>query len=167
MNAVGEEWRRGSMGIHHEHLATALVRTLLDTLRESHSRAFAGPEIVVTTLAHEMHELGALTAAVVAAAERWQVTYLGPNVPVDDIAQIARERSARAVALSLVFPDRDGDMAEELVRLRRLLPDDVALLIGGQAASRYGDASRAAGAVLVEDLARFRAELDRLRGELR
>ncbi|HEX6850905.1 MAG TPA: cobalamin B12-binding domain-containing protein [Candidatus Polarisedimenticolaceae bacterium] len=164
MNAVGDEWLRGSMRIHHEHLASALVRALLDALRESHARSFAGPEIVVTTPPEEQHELGALMASVVAAAEGWRVTYLGPNVPVEDLAQVAVERGARAVALSVVFRDRDGDLAAELLRLRRALPDGTALLLGGGSARRFEDAARLAQAVVVDDVALFRAELSRLRG---
>lgn len=163
MHAVGDEWLRGSMRIHHEHLASALVRALLDALREGHSRTFAGPEIVVATPPEEMHELGALMASVIAAAEGWQVTYLGPNVPVDDVAQVALERRARAVALSVVFRDRGGDLSAELVRLRRALPDGTALVVGGGSARRFEDAARLAQAVLVDDIAQFRAELTRLR----
>jgi DNA-binding transcriptional MerR regulator/methylmalonyl-CoA mutase cobalamin-binding subunit len=167
MHGVGEEWLRGSMRIHHEHLASALVRALLEALREGYSRSFGGPEIVIATPPEELHELGALMAAVIAAAEGWQVTYLGPNVPIEDLAQVVTERRARAVALSVVFRDRDGDLAADLVRLRRALPEGAALLLGGVSVRRFEEAARIAGAVVLDDIATFRAELSRLQGPAR
>lgn len=160
MHAVGEEWLRGTLRVHHEHLASALVRALLEALRDGQPRSFAGPEILVTTPPDELHELGALMACVVAAAEGWRVTYLGPNLPMDDLAQAAMERKARAVALSVVFGDRNGDLGADLQRLRRALPERTDLLLGGGAARRFA----ATGATIVDDLPQFRAELRRLQG---
>jgi DNA-binding transcriptional MerR regulator/methylmalonyl-CoA mutase cobalamin-binding subunit len=166
LTTVGEEWHRGSMRIHHEHLTTSHVRSLLESLREGGARSLAGPDLIVATLAGEQHELGALMAAVVAGSEGWCVTFLGCDLPVDEIAGAVRQRAAKAIALSLVHRDRGEHAAHELIKLRRLIPPDVAVLVGGQAALGCESALQEIGAIRIGDMARFRTELQRLRDSI-
>lgn len=164
MTRIGEEWRRGSLQIHQEHLATAVVRSLLDTMRDAHSRSFGGPSIVVATPPDEPHEIGALMVAVIAAAEGWQVTYLGSNLPLSETAAAARRTGARVVALSVVYREHDPGLAEDLARMRALLPPETVVILGGRAASTYDDALREIGARRMSDLADFREQLTRISG---
>lgn len=164
MTRIGEDWRRGSLHIHQEHLATAVVRSLLETMRDAHSRSFGGPSIVVATPSDEPHEIGALMAAVIAAAEGWQVTYLGPNLPLSETAAAARRVGARVVALSVVYREHDPGLAEDLTRMRALLPPETVVIVGGRAAPSYEDALREIGARRVSNLADLREQLGRLSG---
>ncbi|HEY9174658.1 MAG TPA: transcriptional regulator, partial [Verrucomicrobiae bacterium] len=93
----------------------------------------------------------------------WQVTYLGASLPAAEIAGAARQKKARAVALSLVYPTDDPDLPGELQTLRELLPSDVSLLAGGRGMSAYRSLLESLGAVLVEDLAKVITTLDQLR----
>ncbi len=164
MTRIGDDWRRGSLHIHQEHLATAVVRSLLDTMRDAHSRSFGGPSIVVATPSDEPHEIGALMAAVLAAAEGWQVTYLGANLPLSEVAAAARRTGARSVALSVVCREHDLGLAEDLTRMRPLLPPETVVLVGGRAAASYDEVLREIGARCVTDLNDFREQLRRLSG---
>ena len=65
------------------------------------------PVLVVATPAGQVHELGALLVGATAANLGWQVTYLGASLPAAEIAGAAQQRRARAVALSLVYPEDD------------------------------------------------------------
>jgi len=165
MTIVGEEWHRGSMRIHHEHLTTSLVRSLLESMRDVNARSPAGPEIVVATPSGEQHDLGAVMAAIVAGTEGWRVTFLGGDLPVDEIASAVHSRGARAVALSVVHRDACGRASHEMIKLRRLVPPDVAILAGGQAVLGCVQALREIGAIRIDDMSRFRTELRRLREE--
>jgi methylmalonyl-CoA mutase cobalamin-binding subunit len=93
--------------------------------------------ILVTTPADQLHELGAVLAATVAANAGWRVIYAGPALPAAEIAAAALRVQARAVALSVVHPADDPDLPAEFRRLRRLLPTAFPLLVGGRAASGY------------------------------
>jgi hypothetical protein len=44
---------------------------------------------------------------------RWQASYLGASLPAAEIAGAARQRRARAVALSLVYPEDDLRLENE------------------------------------------------------
>lgn len=163
LREIGERWRGGSLRIAHEHLATAVVRSFLGGLRETYSPSESAPRIVIATPAGQLHELGALMAAAIAAAEGWRVCYLGANLPVEEIAATALQHRPRAVALSLVYPADDPRLPGDLRRLRRELPEGTALLVGGQAADAQRAAVAAAGATPVEDFDSFGAALRRLR----
>ena len=65
------------------------------------------------------------------------VTYLGPNLPVEEIAACAIARHATAVALSVVYPEGCSIIVEKLRRMRELLPPGMRLIVGGRAAASY------------------------------
>ncbi len=163
MEKIGEMWKDGDIRVAHEHLATAMIRNHVGALLASMRYPANTPSIVVATPAGQLHEVGALIVAVAAALEGWRPIFLGSNLPADEIAGAAQKSSARAVALSLVFPSDDPKLPAELNRLRRLLSDKVSLLIGGRAAEAYGSAIDSVHALQVTDTGTFRRQLDLLR----
>jgi methanogenic corrinoid protein MtbC1 len=167
METLGERWRLGSMNIYQEHMASAVVRSVLDALRTSLARPFAAPNIVVSTPPGHRHEIGALMAAVVAAAEGWSVTYLGTDLPPEEIAAAAVRRAAGVVGLSIVYEEGNGDTVSQLQRLRALLPRGVAILVGGRAAGPLLASLDGSGLIHVPDLPSLRAELSALREQAR
>jgi MerR family transcriptional regulator, light-induced transcriptional regulator len=163
LHRVGELWQQGELRPAHEHLASAVVRSFLGGMYRTYDTPAAAPHLLSTTPPRQRHELGALIVAAVAAGEGWKATYLGPDLPPEEIASAAREKGARAVALSLVYPPDDPLLADDLRRLRRLLPSTTALIAGGRAATAYSAALDEIGAVRVTDLPSLRRELERLR----
>lgn len=163
MYEIGERWRNGELRVAHEHLASAVVRTFLGNLRGVRETPAVAPNLVVATPAGQMHEFGALAVAVTAESEGWRVTYLGTNLPAEEIAGAAQRRHARAVTLSIVYPPDDPHLRRELERLRRYLAEDVSILVGGRAAESYDDVLRAIGAVRLSDMPSLRAQLETLR----
>ena len=133
MQTLGDDWRDGKVRVFEEHLASSMVRSVLGALRVAQTPEPGAPELIVTTPSGQVHELGALMAASMAASQGWKVTYLGPNLPAEEIVAAVERRGARAVALSVVFPADDARLYDELRRLRRLLPDRVPILAGGRA----------------------------------
>ncbi len=163
MERVGEGWREGVLRPFHEHLATAVVRSLLAVLQDGRGRSLSGPQLLVTTPAGQRHELGALLAAVAADAEGWEVTYLGPDLPAEEIAAAAHAAGARAVALGITYPPDDPGLVRELRTLGRLLGTDLPLAVGGRAAAAHGQVLAEIGARPVDNLASFRELLRKLR----
>jgi len=134
---IGEGWQHGTLRPSHEHVATAVIRELLLAPVPGSLLAMHAPELVVATPAGELHELGAMIVAASARDLGWHVTYLGPNLPVEEIAACAVARKARAVALSVVYPENCPVIEETLRRMRDLLPSSVVLIVGGRAAEGY------------------------------
>lgn len=157
--AIGEGWRRGRIGVAHEHAASAVLRRVLGYMVEAADVAGGAPGMVVATPAGQVHEFGALLAAASATAEGWRVTYLGADLPAEEIAAAVRQRGASRVALSLVYPADDPRIPGELRRLRAALPAGVAVVVGGGAAGEHRDTLEEVGAAWVPRLADFRVLL--------
>jgi DNA-binding transcriptional MerR regulator/methylmalonyl-CoA mutase cobalamin-binding subunit len=135
LHEIGERWARGELTPAHEHLASAAMRRLLEWVMSACEADPDAPHIVLTTLPHEQHELGALLAATTAASEGWSVTYLGPNLPVGDTASAVRQSSASHVGVSIVYDGDDVQQVRALSELRASLPSGVHLLVGGRSAA--------------------------------
>lgn len=163
LHRIGELWHQGEMRPTHEHVASAVVRSFLGGMYHAYDIPATAPHLIATTPPRQRHELGALMVAAVAAGEGWRATYLGPDLPPEEIAAAATEKGAQAVALSLIYPPDDPRLADDLRRLRRLLSPSTALIAGGRACPAYAAVLDEIGAVRVPDLPALRRELDRLR----
>jgi len=159
LERVGTGWREGSLRPVHEHLASVVLRQLLDRVIESASSPLATASLLVATPAGQIHEFGALLIAATAAVDGWRVTYLGADLPAEDIAEAAVRTRAQVVGLSVVFPMGELTLADELRRLRAKLPSNVTLVVGGAASSAYGLVLDEIGAVRIDDLEGFRTQL--------
>jgi DNA-binding transcriptional MerR regulator/methanogenic corrinoid protein MtbC1 len=159
LERLGTGWREGTLRPAHGHLASAVLRRLLERMIESASSPLATASLVVATPVGQVHEFGALVVAATAAAEGWRVTYLGTDLPAEDIAEAAARTRARAVALSVVFPAGDAALEDELRHLRAALPKDVTLVVGGAAAPAYSGVLDEIGAARLNDLEAFQAQL--------
>jgi DNA-binding transcriptional MerR regulator/methylmalonyl-CoA mutase cobalamin-binding subunit len=163
LRRVGELWRQGRIGIAHEHMTSASIRSLFGSPNFAGKADEATPLIVMTTPTNQRHELGALMASATAFSAGWRAMYLGPSMPADAIAETAKQHDARAVGLSVIYPDNDPLVGSELLRLRAALPARCTILLGGRAAPAYSDAVARSGAIVVASYPELVRELGRLR----
>ncbi len=160
---LGEAWEHGSLRPAHEHLASTVVVRILGKLIESAEPASGAPKLVVATLSEQLHEFGALFAAAVAATEGWRVTYLGRDLPAEDIAAAAGEVGAAAVAVSVVYQTSARKLEEELRKLRQQLPNRIPVFVGGAGADELSATLESLGATHMESLSDFRMALAQIR----
>lgn len=163
VQTLGDLWREGTITAAHEHFASGVIRIFLGQAAKPFAGTDSAPVLVVTTPAGQIHELGALLVGAAAANVGWHVTYLGASLPAAEIAGAARQKRARAVALSLVYPEDDHRLDGELTRLHESLPPEVTLLVGGRAMPAYHDVLEKIGATQIADLTDLCATLDDLR----
>lgn len=159
---LGARWREGRITAAHEHFATAVLRLFLGHAARPLASTPAGPTLLVATPTGQLHELGALLAGAFAANLGWRIVYLGASLAAAEIAGAARQCQARAVALSLVYPEDDPELPAELARLRTLLPE-TPVIVGGRAASAYRETLDRIGAHPATDLDTLGTFLDQLR----
>jgi DNA-binding transcriptional MerR regulator/methylmalonyl-CoA mutase cobalamin-binding subunit len=160
---LGELWHEGLIRVANEHLATAVIRSFLASLIDQNEPDENAPIIISATPRGQDHELGAMIVGVTAAPLGWKVIYLGPNLPVEEIAAVADSLEAKAVALSIVYPGDDQQLKLELQNLKRILPQSTSLIIGGRASAEYLDIIDEIGATHIKDTKRLRLELDSIR----
>lgn len=156
MRLIGEAWREDSLRILHEHAASAAVRSFLGGLLVSTDASSPAPCAVAAALSGELHELGAIAAAVSAMTVGWRVRYLGPNTPADEIVRAAEITGSRAVLISIPFLFDERRTPEEIGRVRRFLSGRCALFLGGSAAVRNRAALVIPGVEVVDDLKSLR-----------
>ena len=160
---IGLAWEAGRLKVAHEHLASAVIRTFLGQAAKAMAPHAAAPRILVTTPAGQLHELGAAMASVLASQSGWRVIFAGAAMPAPEIAAAALKNRVRVVALSVIYPADDPELGPELMRLRKLLPAEMCLIIGGRAIGRYRKQLRGVDARWVESLEEFRDQLAELR----
>jgi hypothetical protein len=135
LREVGARWERGALRPSQEHLISAIVRSVLGGLLRAATRpnGHARPDAVFATPSGERHELGLLSAAVLAASAGIRVVYLGPDLPAADIAHAAATTDARAVVLALTTR---GALAQAERRALLRLSRERTVWAGGAAAGR-------------------------------
>lgn len=161
--AIGDLWRDGTITAAHEHFASAAIRVFLGHASRPFALPANAPLLIVATPVGQLHELGAVMVAAAAADLGWRVMYLGTSLPAAEIAGTALNSSARAVALSIVYPADDEQLPGELEKLRRYLPAEVKIIIGGRASASYDEAIKLVGATRSGSLSEFCDQLNALR----
>lgn len=137
LSRIGTRWHEGTLGAAHEHLASATARRVLGWITSEAGPLPGAPIILVTTPTGQVHEIGALLVAATAATEGWQVVYLGPDLPAEEIATAARTAGARIIALSLIFPLDDPGVHTQLRQLRSRLDPATTIVVGGGGVDSY------------------------------
>jgi methanogenic corrinoid protein MtbC1 len=150
LRAVGDAWETGRLEVRHEHFVSERVGDLLRSLRLRFEERALGPLFVFASLPGESHGLGLQMSALVLAAAGCRILYLGTEVPTAQIASLARDLSARAVAVSVSSANRTTATASHLRSLRADLPRRVTLLVGGDGAPKARE-----GTEVIRDLRRL------------
>lgn len=161
LEAIGIGWKNGQLGPAHEHVASVVVRRFLEWLLNTVGAGAGAPVLVAGTPAGERHELGALLAAVSAAAEGWRAVYLGPDLPGTEIVSAANRVGARVVALSLVDPSLGETFVQEVRKLRQALPKSIRLIVGGPPEIIRQMEESVVGVDVMADLPALREDLGR------
>jgi methanogenic corrinoid protein MtbC1 len=135
VHEIGERWHGGELRIVQEHLATSVVRQVVGEMMSFARPSPDGKTLVAATTSGQLHEIGAMLAAALAASRGWRPIYLGADLAGEEIAEAAERTGADAVALSIVFPTDDGSIAADLTTLAKRIGRDVSLYAGGTAAA--------------------------------
>lgn len=149
---IGEQWAHGKLSPGKEHLASAVIRRVLESIMNACSPDEDAPGIVVATPVGQIHEFGALLVGAAAAALNWRVAYLGTSLPSQDIAEVASTTSSDVIALSVVYPTDDVELPAVLRSLRDHVGEGKTILVGGRAAAHYLEAIESIGAKLITGL---------------
>lgn len=160
---LGNLWSAGSLRIAHEHFATVAIRAFLLNPARQYAGVASNSTVVVATPQGQLHELGAVMAASLAAEQGWHSIYLGPSLPAAEIAGVAVQNDARAIILSVIYPEDDPNLERELRELPHYLTPGVSILVCGRATERYRVPIDEIGAIPIHDLFHLQTELAKIR----
>ena len=113
---VGRRWSEGTLGVAHEHLVSAQLKQILIGRLEQIPAPQGAPRLMFTTPAGQLHEFGILAGSVLAKEAGFDVLYLGPNLPAEDIIWSVAQSQADVLVLSVVRR-MDEEQMQQMERL--------------------------------------------------
>ena len=119
---IGEAWYRGEIGITAEHYASAFVRGKLLALLQAYPLRKGAPYIMLGGAPNEAHEIGALMMSVLLRSRGYQAEFLGPDLPLDDLADHARYEKPHMIILTATTRDSALNLERMQDKLSRLRP---------------------------------------------
>jgi methanogenic corrinoid protein MtbC1 len=131
---LGAGWRDGTWKIQHEHLATEVLKIFILNQASHNPSPPDAPALLSATAPGQRHEIGAMAVAMTASIAGFQSYYLGPDLPVAELIDLANSLHLRVLAVSTVFPESLSQTRRDIEALERGLPDSCRLLLGGQSA---------------------------------
>ncbi len=165
LRTVGNDWNTGHGSVAREHLMSSTMRSLLGSFLRIYSRGVSPTRLVFATTSGDRHEMGVLSAALLAATSGLAVTYLGPDLPATDIVDTVTRSSARVLVLGLTFTGNAQATSHEVLAIVEGLPAHAELWIGGPASASCTALIGMRGSVL-PDFDVYQQQLGRLGGRM-
>lgn len=133
LQEIGSRWQRGLISVAQEHLATAIVSSVMATVAP---RLMELPSIgrraVLACTDGELHEVGLRMVGDFLEADGWDVLFLGALTPPDALVRLVAERTPDVVGLSTALTTHLASAADAIAAMRRLdAPPFV--MVGGRA----------------------------------
>ena len=167
-NYINDECSRGTLRYIQEKFAKISIRNCLSNLSTKfRSAKEEGPKMIIGSLTSEFENLDTLMHIIIAQNIGWSVTYVGNNIPHDELTHMANKISANTIVVALNNPRDIARKSYEIKTIQETadLKDNI-VLIGSQASS-YRQIADDVRANISQDLSSFRLTLERLYGLIR
>ncbi len=136
MREVGTRWQRGRISVAQEHLATAIVSSIMAVLAEAMEEPpRVGRRGVLACGDSELHDVGLRMVGDFLEADGWEILYLGAATPGPDLTGLVADMRPDLVGLSTTLTTH-LDAVRQTIAALRALPTPPYIVVGGRA---YGD----------------------------
>jgi len=130
---IGELWQKNKISVAVEHMATAITESLLSYLYPHFvKKTKNGKKAVICGITSERHQLGSRLVADYMDILGWHTSFLGSNVPVNDLMNFIEINNPDIICLSVT-------MYYNIIHLRTCLEEinsnypETPVIVGGQA----------------------------------
>jgi methanogenic corrinoid protein MtbC1 len=132
LHTVGEMWAEGLISVADEHLATQISLRVLALQREAFRRLNerTDQQVYLAAVEGEQHVVGLEMAANLLRHGGFDVRFMGPDVPMQSLAQIVGRRRPHVVALTVTMRDSGLLLNLALDEIGRASPG-TGVVIGG------------------------------------
>ncbi len=128
---IGEAWYRGEIRIATEHFASGFIHGILINFLQAFPVYSSAPSLLIGCAPEEFHEIAPLMLSVLLRREGYQVEFLGPNLPVEDLVAYAEDVTPDMIILSAGV-DRTARPLYKMQSLLNELPAQPRLGFGGR-----------------------------------
>lgn len=135
LKELSNEVSKGLISVAQEHIFSALLKERLQVLREARCNIQNQTKILIAAPEGDMHELGILTAHVLAGLYGVRSLYVGPNTPKKELCETAHRYGATHLLLGSTVSRFEGakeDIYTYLHFLDRHLSPPVSIWVGGR-----------------------------------
>jgi len=151
LTELGLRWESHEGSVAEEHFFSFFLRNKLGARFHHQYRGKSGPYILLAGLPGEYHEIALLLFALSARESGYRVLSMGTNMPLNELAFVARKKNCKAIVLSGAINPSPETLSRDLPALVR--ESAVPVLIGGLSSVHGCDAIINAGAeVLGRDI---------------
>ena len=127
MTRVGEGWQTGQVRIWQEHLATSVVRTIVEALyptvlAKKAERGETGRRVLLACPPHEYHDLGLRMLSDRFELAGWTVFLLGADVPGPEVLDASRRLDVELLVMTTRTLFHQVKAREHVERLAKIAP---------------------------------------------
>ncbi len=132
MYRIGQLWELDKTTIAKEHQATKITELMISQIYPSIlAIPKTGKKVIVTCADKEFHELGARMVSDIFELNGWKSTFLGANIPADELLQTIQETLPDLVAISSNYYINVIRLLKEIEMITEKFPDQK-IIVGGQ-----------------------------------
>lgn len=128
---IGENWSRGNIQVHEEHLFLEMTQKIMRQAIANLRDVNRPPRILLTTPPEETHTQGILMVEALLRLDNADAVCFGAQMSVRDVAQAVQRHKMNIVALSFSAAFPTTDAIEYLEELRFRLPLNIDIWAGG------------------------------------
>jgi methanogenic corrinoid protein MtbC1 len=137
LRQMGAQWQHGHARVWEEHMASAMVRTVVEilypgVLKAKAARPPAGHGVLLASPPDEGHDLGLRMVADRFDMAGWSTYFLGADTPIEEMVDAALALHVDGVVLSSATHFHRLALRGHVDFLRHALPD-TAIWVGGSA----------------------------------
>jgi DNA-binding transcriptional MerR regulator len=140
LREVGDAWERGDITVAQEHFASAFCREML--FQMFHSLG-SGPEtgyaVTCAGPPGEQHEIGLLAIAIRLALRGMRVTWLGTEMPFEDLCAFLARHPPRLLCLTVMHRAHAPEVSAYARQVRACAHPDTLIAVGGPGAHGLED----------------------------
>ena len=130
---IGEMWEACKITVATEHLASAIVETILSEIYfKVITQNKVGKTVVVACAENEFHQIGIKMVSDIFQMNGWHVHFLGANTSANELIELIEKVNPDILAISLSIPFNLPTLEKMLDKIKTKLPD-LFVLVGGQA----------------------------------
>ena len=136
---IGEKWQRSQVTVAQEHMATAIVQSVLTAgLLRSPPLVSIGKRVLLACVEGNNHSVGLRMVTDAFLLAGWDVQYLGASVPTSALVLQVAEWKPDLVGLSVSFAHQLRVVKEVIAKMSEQLGGaKPAVIIGGLAINRF------------------------------
>lgn len=129
---IGALWESGKISVASEHLASAIVESILNEMYSGIiSKTKNNKTVIVASVENEAHQIGIKMVADIFEMHGWNALFLGANVPAKDLVSFVDDIKPDYVALSMSLNIHLSTLESTIKYIMDISPS-MKILVGGQ-----------------------------------